>query len=136
MRKDMIEVAQIIEGFEAEVYLKALIAVAQADGVSSSERDFIQNQATLLGVDEVNFEMMISLDDLSNQINAVTRRIIVRDCIVLATVDGDYTENERRRIAGIAEALGVTPERTAQLENWLQQYSDLLEEGQRLLVRD
>lgn len=132
----MIEVAQIIEGFEAEVYLKALIAVAQADGVSSSERDFIQNQATLLGVDEVNFEMMISLDDLSNQINAVTRRIIVRDCIVLATVDGDYTENERRRIAGIAEALGVTPERTAQLENWLQQYSDLLEEGQRLLVRD
>lgn len=129
----MLDVVEVLEGFDAKAYLDALVAVAKADGVKPEEREFIVQQAASLGI-EPDFEHPIDLTILRSASSIVTRRIIIRDCIVLAAVDGDYSANERERIGEIASGLGVDARTVERIEDWIKRYSDILEEGQRIFA--
>ena len=130
----MLDAVEVLEGFDAEVYVRALVAVAQTDGVRDEERAFITDHAAALGVTPPDFEQNVDVATLGKGTPEVTRRMIVRDCIVLASMDGDYTATERERIRDIARQLGVDSDVVAKLEAWITKYSDVLGEGQRLLA--
>jgi SAM-dependent methyltransferase len=107
-------------GFDAELYLRVLITIAKADQIiHRSERDFIEAQAQILKVDDRAMwdESPVDLEKLRH-INASprTREAIVRDCLLLATLDGEYQEQERALIGRIAEAFSLTPQELAELE--------------------
>jgi len=131
----MLAISQIEEQFDPKIYLRALASVAHADGVLDVERQFIEQQAASLGIDqeEINLSQPVDLDSLTSTASDLTRRLIVRDCIVLASLDDDYTGNERRHIRHLAARLGVSEDVVGKLEDWVNRYSTILEEGQRLL---
>lgn len=130
---------QQLDAIDREAYLQAMVAVARADRqIRSAELEFLQNQASALDVD---LEPLLDgpapdLAGIRVRTNAQTRRMIVRDCITLAAVDGEYAESERAHVRQVAEALGVSGVRVAAIEAWLQRYSEVLDEGQRLLTND
>jgi len=130
----MLAVAEVLEGFDAEAYLQALVAVAQTNGVKDEEVEFIKHQAESLGIAAVDFDQPVDLTAIAKTASSVTCRIILRDCIVVAAADGDFTDSERERINEIAGCLGVDLEVVGKLESWMQRYSDVLKEGQELIA--
>lgn len=126
----------LLERIDRVAYLKALISVAHADlKLQPAELEFLRNQAEAFDVD---LEPLLDkpeadLSGICERINLPTRRMIIRDCITLAVVDGEYSDVEREQIGRVAESLGVSSERMAALEGWLERYSAVLEEGQALL---
>lgn len=132
----MFDAAHVLENFDAEVYVRALVAVAQTDGVRDEERAFITDHAGALGVPVPDFETRIDVGTVGAGTSDVTRRMIVRDCIVLAALDGDFSSAERERIKDIAGHLGVSPAMAQKLEAWVTKYAEVVEEGQQLLASE
>ncbi len=70
---------------------------------------------------------------IPEEVSEVTRRVVVRDCILLGCIDGEYTDAERAWVHRIATWLGVDLEASDRLEDWLRRYFDLMEEQEMLL---
>ena len=123
---------------EAQSYLSALLTVAAADGISTEEMGYIERQAQILGVsvDALMIEPAADLEALRAQCSPATRRMIVRDCITLASIDNDYNEVERQAVRRISEQLGVTQERLEAFEAWTREYWDVVQRGEHLLRDD
>jgi tellurite resistance protein len=99
--------------FDAAAHVAVLAAVALADGViDPRERTVLERHAQLTNTDvDSAIERANDLQFLTRlQTSERTRRAILRDCIVLARLSGEYRPSERARIAEIATALGM-PER-------------------------
>lgn len=129
----MFDVSQILKDFDGSAYLSALVAVAQADGVTPEEEEFIRGQAEAMGIPMPDLTKPVEVATVADVASTVTKRVIVRDCIVLALVDGHYTENERQRIFDIARQFGVEPALVERMERWAKDYSRVLAEGQAIL---
>ena len=125
----------LLDGFDAETYLRALIAVVKIDGIKVIERDYIETRAKVLGVDTVALweEELKEFPPIPEEVSEVTRRVIVRDCILLGCIDGEYTDAERAWVHRIATWLSVDIEASDRLEDWLRRYFDLMEEQEMLL---
>jgi tellurite resistance protein len=121
--------------FEAQSYLRALLSVAAADGISAEEMSYIERQAHLFGVsvDALMMEPTADLEALREQCSAEIRRMIVRDCVTLASIDNDYNDVERAAVRLISEQLGVTRERLEAFEAWTRDYWAVVERGESLL---
>lgn len=132
----MLTISEIEEQFDARAYLRALAAIARVDGVLDVERQFIEQQALSLGLDpsDIDWTKAADLDGEIACASDVTRRLIVRDCIVLASLDDDYTDNERREICQLAARLGIADDVVRRLEDWVGRYSAIIEEGRALLT--
>ncbi len=132
----MLTISEIEEQFDARAYLRALASIAQVDGVLEVERQFIEQQALSLGLNpsEIDWTKAADLDGEIACASGVTRRLIVRDCIVLASLDDDYTDNERREIRQLAARLGISDDVVHRLEDWVVRYSAIIEEGRELLA--
>lgn len=99
------------ERLDGHAWLTALAAVAMADGViDPRERAFLGRHAELLGASLLEaFEASRSLAPLAAlSTTDRTRRAILRDCVLLANVDGEYHPEERARIEQIAKLLGLS----------------------------
>ena len=123
-----------LHGLALRTYLGALVAVARVDGVSESERAFVEHQASLVGV-ETEELWAAPAEELSTAASAPekTRRLIIRDCLVLAAADGQYTSAERERIRRLAAEIEIDETIVVALEDWLERYVGILEEGTALL---
>lgn len=123
--------------FDAELYLKLLHAVADADGVHPVEEDYIRHQAAALHVDPevVLGKGPIALEQLQLTASEVTRRMVYRDCYTLACADGAVSDQERATLHRLRRVLNLTPERATALEAWVARYSAMIEEGQALLTQ-
>ena len=135
------------EAFEVRAYLSALVRIAETDQrAHPAARDFIDEQARLVGVDPSEARQLADycrgreLAPLQRR----TRLALVRDCIVVANLDGDYTPRERAKLEEIAGRLALTPhdinvaEEEARIcmppfrDNsppWLREYWGILEKG-------
>jgi uncharacterized tellurite resistance protein B-like protein len=126
------------KNFEKEIYLKALIDVAQADGnISDKERIFIESQADILEVDivsfgEINNGWIISKTD-NQKMSYTTKMSILMDLITIGYMDGEYDENEKMKVRKVAKIFNVTLKKVTELENWLLKYWKILETGKKLL---
>lgn len=125
-----------LEDFEGELYIRAMISLAKADGViRDSERDFLEMQARLLGVDINHFLQTEMHPEDIHALSEVTKRVILRDMIELAHIDNDYDERERKRIFQITKLLSVSPSIVEKLEAYLAEYWSLLGKGRQLIEK-
>jgi tellurite resistance protein len=95
-------------GFNPRVYLRALAVVAHADGhLHEREREFIEEQARLFGIDMAPlWEQAHDLSFLQGiHASERTKAAILRDAIVLANIDGEYHEQEQKKVREIAALL-------------------------------
>lgn len=131
----MLSISSIEEQFDAIAYLTALSVVANADGIADVERDFIYQQAAMLGadLDALNLEELAKKGIESIEATELTRRVILRDCIFLAALDGEYTETERKHVQRLGEMLGISSQLVARIERWAEQYMKLIEESEAIL---
>lgn len=131
----MFESTSVLEKFDGLAYIGALISIAKADGIKSVERNFIEDQARVLGVDpDALWEHPpINLDQFAQTASTVTKRLLIRDCITLASVDDDYSDNERHHILSMAVQFNIQTEMVEKLESWVQRYKSLVREIEDLL---
>ena len=125
----------LLQGFDAQVYLRALITVVKIHGIEPVERDYVEARARVLGVDPAPLwaEEERELPPIPEDVGELTRRAIVRDCIMMGCIDGEYSDQERARVHEIATWLGVTEETCDHLEDWLRRYFELMDEQEALL---
>ncbi|MED5369542.1 MAG: hypothetical protein VX899_00885 [Myxococcota bacterium] len=126
----------LIQDFDPHTYLRLLVAQALVDGMTAEERDYILLRGALLDVDatELLERPLQTLPPVDPGLSETTRRVILRDCIVLACIDGDFSEAERERVHRLAEWLSVPVESVDRIEDWLHRYWDLMEEAEALLA--
>src|SRR5262249_32354776 len=87
---------------------RALAVVAHADGhLHAREREFIKDQARLFGIDMGPlWEQAHDLSFLEEvHTSERTRTAILRDAVILAHIDGEYHEAERKKVREIASLL-------------------------------
>lgn len=126
-----------LQEIDPHVYLKTMVAVAVADGqVHEREQSYINAQAQLLAVNPEPYWVSPdpTLSFLNTQNLSYTTRIsILRDCLVLAYIDGVCDEQEREKVVNIASILHITESKVAELETWLKDLWTVLERGNQLL---
>ena len=99
----------LLDDFDATTYIRALITVVKMDGIKPIERQYVEARAALLGVETGALwdEDLTDLPPIPDDVSLVTRRVVVRDCILMACIDDDYTDRERERVHQIAAWLSV-----------------------------
>ncbi len=124
--------------FDVERYLKLLVAVAAVDGIHPLEEDFLQQQAHLLGVPPTQIPAPTDVDLAKEAAGASgpTRRILYRDCFIMAHADGHLSDEETEALETIRVALKIPEDRARDIERWTEDYSKLLSEGERLIRED
>ncbi len=92
-------------------------------------------QAGILSIDPMPYweqpEKDLSFLDAA-QMSRTARMSIIRDCIVLGYVDGDYDDSEREKVAKIASYLSIELSDVEAIEFWLKEFWALLEKGEKL----
>ncbi|MEQ1570466.1 MAG: hypothetical protein ABMA64_32840 [Myxococcota bacterium] len=126
----------LLEGFDAHAYLRALIAIVKVAGVTDTERDYVESRARVLGVDSAPLwqETLTELPVLPDSVTERTRRVVLRDCVFIACIDGDYADKERAWVHRIRDWLGLAPEVSDLFEDWFRRYFDLMDEQEALLL--
>lgn len=116
-----------------KVYVSALVALANSDGMSLIERDYINLQAALVGIDPTDLldEPSIEKNELE-ALPSVLKNILLRDAIALAHIDNDCTDNERTELFRLADMMDVSHATVDSIEDWLLEYWNLLARGSKL----
>lgn len=127
--------AAFLEDFDATTYLHALIVVVKLHGIEPEERAFVEDRARKLGVDAAPLWATAedTLPPLPEGTSEMTRRVVLRDCILIACLDGDYSDTERGWIHRICAWLGLETSTADLFEDWLRRYFDLMDEQEALI---
>lgn len=96
--------------FDRETYLKMLISIARADKENSlPEYRFIRKQAIQLGV---NYEQVLKDTDSdfeigTHQVSRMTALRVLKDAIMIASMDGNFSLPEKQKLYTYAEKLDI-----------------------------
>jgi tellurite resistance protein len=113
---------------DPQAFLAVLSAVARADGhVGDRERDFVKREAGLLGVDVSTVwerdEPLAQVLAETGRMSMRTREAVVRDAVLLAFIDGHYSDKERATISELATRLELDPSVVERTEKALREYA-------------
>ena len=123
---------------DSDCYLRAIISVAMADKkIHEKEKDFINMQAQLLSINpepywESKENDLSFLDNI--ELSKLCRMAIIRDSIVLANIDAEFDDSERKKIHKIAEKLQINKSDVDNIENWLKELWSVIEKGNKLFA--
>ena len=103
---------------DGRALLRALAFIAWLDGkLDISELRYMKMQAHLLGVDNAVSDAIdaaangsVTLEQVIEPLrgaNVRTKKSVIRDCIVLARVDGSFDRREKEVITSLAQQLGI-----------------------------
>ena len=125
-----------IGDFEPEKYMQALVALAHIDGLHPDEELFIRQQAAAFGVDAEPYFTQPPADfaQIGQSTTPTTRRLIYRDCFMLAEADGQVSDAERGLLERLRTELALENDQAQALESWAQRYTQILREGEALLA--
>lgn len=114
--------------FDPQMYIRILVAITKADSSNSKpEIDYVKRQSIGLPVD---FDQIWESTDKTFETGRVnvsrhTALTILKDCIALASLDGNFSLTEKERVYVYAEKLNI-PQRDVQaLEQWVNASRDL-----------
>jgi len=96
--------------FDRETYVKMLIAIARADKENGPpEYRFIRKQAIQMGVDyeKVLRETDPDFDIGTHKVSRLTAMRVLKDAIVIASMDGNFTLPEKQKVYTYAERLDI-----------------------------
>ncbi|MDY6880415.1 MAG: hypothetical protein V2J25_02450 [Desulfatiglans sp.] len=127
------------EDFDPQLYIQVLIAVAKADK-DNGPREFryIKTRAHRLGID---FDEVWSGTDKTfvfsgGKVSRLTAMHIIKDCIVLASMDKNFSLAEREKIYTYAAKLDIPRSNVDSIVEWLNDYSLLEEKWNKLVSGD
>ena len=123
--------------FDSETYIKILIAIAKADKDNGPrEFEYVRKQARRLGVDYDRF--LASTDkafDIKKQrVSRLTALVVLRDAIMIASMDRNFSLPERQKVYGFAAKLDIPRNDIDYLENCLKEYRALGEKWDGLVA--
>jgi uncharacterized tellurite resistance protein B-like protein len=96
--------------FDRETYVKMLITIARADKENGPpEYRFIRRQAIQMGV---NYEKVLretdpDFDIGTHSVSRLTAMRVLKDAIMIASMDGNFTLPEKQKIYTYAERLDI-----------------------------
>jgi len=124
-----------LDDFDAETYLRVLILVVKVHGIEPVERSFVESRARILGAEHEHLwdETIEELPPLPEGMSDMTRRVVLRDCVLIACLDGEYSDTERAWIHRICDWLGLSHTTADLFEDWFHRYFDLIDEQEALL---
>jgi hypothetical protein len=117
------------EGFDSELYIKILIAINKADKNNGTpEIDFVKSKAKALGI---NYDRLWRTTDKSfsiqkAKVSRLTAFVILKDCIMLASLDKNYTLDEKEKVFAYAEKLDIPRSDVVEIAKWLDDYQELM----------
>jgi hypothetical protein len=122
--------------FDAETYVRMLIAIAKADKDNGPpEFAYVRNKAVALGLDYEGFAQTTDKDYQlgKKKVSRLTALMILKDAIMLASLDRNFSLPERQRIYAYAQNLDVPRKDVDELENLIQAYRRLNHQWQALV---
>lgn len=114
--------------FDPRIYLSILIAIAKADKDNGPpEFDFVRRQADRLGLDYDYFFKHTDKSFLIDKqtLSRLTALIIIKDAIMLASMDGNFSLPEKQRVYAYAENLDIARKDVDEIERIIQAFRDL-----------
>jgi hypothetical protein len=123
-------------GFDSATYLRMLVAIAKADKDNGPpEYAFVRRQARRIGLD---YELYLNSTDKNyivekQKVTRLTALSVIRDAILLASLDHNFTLAEKQRIYGYAEKLDVTRREVDALEVILKEFRQLNDRWRQLV---
>ena len=119
-----------LDSFSPELYVSTLMKVAHSDGIHPSEREMLERQATLLGVDLGN--LPDAPDDLSD-LPWATRVLVYRDALILTMADEESSDEEERHLSDLSERMALPTDAVDEISAWVKDYETLLDRMDALL---
>lgn len=114
--------------FDPRTYIQILVAIAKADKDNGPpEYQYVRQQADQLGLDSDHYLKNTEKDFAieKQKISRLTALVIIKDAIVLASLDGNFTLPERQRVYGYAERLDIPRSDVEKLEKLVLSYRQL-----------
>lgn len=120
-------------------YGAALIALAECDerGITDDERATIRRLFADLGFSQATCDAAWKApranDDLLRALSAIgdanRKRALVKDLVLLAYADGEYSEHERRFVETIRHAFDLAPAWIVRVDAWVRRGIEWQQEG-------
>jgi tellurite resistance protein len=114
--------------FDPRTYVKILVAIAKADKENGPpEFEYVRRQAERLGLDSEHFFRNTDKSFLLERqsVNRLTALVILKDAIMLASLDGNFSLPERMKIYTYAERLDIARNDVDTLEKLIDEYRQL-----------
>jgi hypothetical protein len=125
------------EAFDRETYVKILVTIARADKDNGPpEYRYIRKQAIKLGV---NYEQILGDTDKNFQIGThkisrLTAMRVLKDAIMIASMDDNFTLAEKQKVYTYAEKLDSPRSDVDALELLVEQIKDLDQRWKKLVA--
>jgi hypothetical protein len=121
-------------------YIKVLQYVANVDGIDATEKKGIENLISLRGWDPkiYNEGLESPMDSISklpynSDTIGVFSHYIIRDCVLVAYIEGGYSSEEKRTVLSIANEIGVSAEKLKEIEEAVFHYVSAIEKWSPLI---
>lgn len=128
---------KVLGSFDGKAYLTVLKSVAEKDGVvSENEKIFLETNSKVLEIDLASLPAEKDIDEsIIASMSSLTKKIIIRDAIVMAYQDGDFSEEERIHILSFANKFGIDQSFVGLIDTWLKKYWEVISEGVDLVSK-
>ena len=125
------------QDFDPRTYLRILVAIAKADKDNGPpEFEYVRRQAERLGLDSGKFFKDTDKSFLIEHqtVSRLTALVILKDAIVLASLDNNLSLPERMKIYTYAERLDISRNDVDRLEKLMDEYRQLGDRWRQLVV--
>ena len=125
--------------FDSRLYLKILVAIAKSDPDNGElEYNYVRRQAIKLGLDFDEYWDATAKSFLAGKlkVSRMTALVIIKDSIVLATLDGNFSLGEKERIYAYAQSFDIPRTDVDKIENLLGEFEGLKTKWEALLNFD
>jgi len=125
------------KNFNAELYVRVLVAIAKADRFNGPpEYEYVKKLADSLSVDIVKIwnETSKNFSNVSTEVSRMTAVLLIKDCIMLASLDGNFSLDEKQRVYSYAEKMDVSRSTVDAIEEWLAEYRRLTDKWETLIA--
>ncbi len=125
------------QDFDPRTYVRILVAIAKADKDNGPpEFEYVRRQADRLGLDSEHFFRNTDKSFLieRQKVSRLTALVILKDAIVLASLDDNLSLPERMKIYTYAEKLDISRNDVDLLEKLISQYRQLNHRWQQLVT--
>lgn len=123
--------------FDVQTYIRMLIAIAKSDRENGPpEYAYIRSKANALGIDYEDVLQTTGKDYKlgRKKVSRLTALMILKDAIMLASLDRNFSLPERQRVYAYAENLDVARKDVDELEKLVQAYRGLKQHWQALVA--
>lgn len=117
---------------EIDTYFRVLVRYASHDGVHATEKAYVTAQAQVLGYDTAPLWAADFAQPSFDSLTSTLKKIILRDALVLAHIDGEYSEKEALGLRTLCQAMKLDERVLEDIESWLDDLSHVLARGRDL----